>query len=141
MNRINWTQVVAFAAIVLVTFVLGIMLLPLIFGWYGGSWTMGPGMMGGQTQGGWCPSCGGTGRYPGWGFGGMFGWFFMLGAMLFPLGLLALLILGVVWLVRGSSRPRGSAPEAPRGCPECGKPVAGDWHHCPECGHGLDGDG
>jgi hypothetical protein len=141
MNRINWTQVVAFVAIVLVTFVIGMMLLPLVFGWYGGFRTMGPGMMGGQTQGGWCPSCGGTGRHQGWGFGGMFGWFFTLGTMLFPLGLLALLILGVVWLVRGTSRPHGSAPEAPRGCPECGKPVAGDWHHCPECGHGLDSDG
>ena len=141
MSRINWTHIVAFAAIVLVTFVIGMMLLPLIFGWYGGPWTMGPGMMGGQRQGGWCPFCGGTGRHAGWGFGGMFGWFFTLGTMLFPLGLLALLILGVVWLVRGTSRPRGSAPQAPRECPECGKPVAGDWHHCPECGHGLDGDG
>ena len=141
MSRINWRHIVAFVGIVVVIFVLGLMLLPLFFGWSGGWWPMGPGMMGGQRQGGWCPFCGSGGRYPGWGFGGVFGWIFMLGAMLFPLGVLALLILGVVWLVRGSSRPRGSAPEAPRGCPECGKPVAGDWHHCPECGHGLDGDG
>ena len=141
MNRINWTRVGVFAAIVVVIFVIGVTLLPLVFGWYGGSWAMGPGMMGGQTQGGWCPFCGGTGTNSGWGSGGVFGWFFMLMAILFPMGLLVLLILGVVWLVRGSSRPRGSAPEPPRGCPECGKPVAGDWHHCPECGHGLDGDG
>lgn len=129
-----------FASVVLVTFIIGIMLLPLGFGWYGGSWAMGPGMMGGRTQGGWCPFCGGTGRYSGWGFGGVFSWVFMLGTMLFPLGLLVLLILGAVWLVRSMSRPASRVPAAPRECPECGKSVAADWRHCPECGHVLEGD-
>ncbi|HUV74626.1 MAG TPA: zinc ribbon domain-containing protein [Anaerolineae bacterium] len=141
MNRISWTQIVAFVAIVAVTFLIGIMLLPLVLGWYGGSWAMGPGMMGGQTQGGWCPVCGGTGRFAGWSSAGLWGWFWMLGTMLFPVGLLVLLILGAVWLVRSISRPTSGVPAAPGECPECGKRVAADWRHCPECGRPLDGDG
>jgi hypothetical protein len=131
MNRISWTQVGVFAAIVVVILLVGIMALPLLFGGWG---TMGPGMMGGESSGGWCPFCGGTGRDPGGFFGGMFGWLFMLTAMLFPLGLLVLLILGIVWLVRSVS---GSAtevtPPSVRACPRCAKPVAVDWRACPFC--------
>jgi F0F1-type ATP synthase assembly protein I len=133
MNRITWRQAVAFVAVVLVTLVIGIMLLPLVFGWYGGAWTMGPGMMGGQTQGDWCPFCGGTGRYQGWGFGGVFGWFFMLGTLLFPLGLLVLLILGIVWVARAVSRPTNQSASPGHTCPKCGKAVEVDWRACPFC--------
>ncbi|TKJ28808.1 MAG: hypothetical protein CEE40_10395 [Chloroflexi bacterium B3_Chlor] len=140
MNKINWTQIGVFAAIVLVIFLVGITVLPFLFGGYGAWGMMGPGMMGGESSSGWCPFCGGTGRSPGGFYGGIFGWLFILPAMLFPLGLLVLLILGIVWLARAASRPPSGAPAAPGECPECGKPIAGDWRHCPECGHDLEGD-
>ena len=138
MSRINWTQIVAFVAIVVVTVVIGIMLLPLVFGWYGGSWTVGPGMMGGQTEGGWCPFCGGTGTSSGWGSAGVFGWFFMLGTVLFPLGFLVLVILAAVWLLRSIRPSPGKAPDAPGQCPRCGKPMAVDWRACPFCAEDLE---
>jgi len=40
LNRINWTQIGVFAAIVLVVFLVGITLLPLLFGGYDG-WGLG----------------------------------------------------------------------------------------------------
>ena len=138
MSRTNWMQVGVFAAIVLIIFICGVTILPLLFGGYGGWGMMGPGMMGSEWSGGWCPFCGGTGSYPGGSFGGIFGWLFMLVAMLFPLGLLVLLILGIVWLVRAVSRPQGGIAPSPQACPSCGKPVAGDWRHCPHCGETLE---
>ena len=132
MNRINWTQLGAFAAIVLVIFLVGITAVPFLFGGYGG-W----GMMGRESSGGWCPFCGGTGRYSGGFFGGVFGWVFTLVAMLFPFGLLVLVILGVVWLVRAVSRPASGTAPSPQACPNCGKPVAADWRLCPHCGEEL----
>ncbi len=135
MNRIQWAQIGVFAAIVLVILLAGITLLPLLFGGWG---MMGPGMMGGEWSGGWCPFCGGTGRYPGGFFGGMFGWLFILVSMLFPLGLLVLLALGIVWLVRAVSQPtRDVAPPSAQTCPKCGKPVAVDWRVCPFCEEDL----
>ncbi len=134
MTRRNWMQAGVFAGIVLIIFICGVTILPLLFGGYGGWGMMGPGMMVSESSGDWCPFCGGTGRFPGGFFGGMFGWLFVLVAMLFPLGLLVLLILGIVWLVRTTSRPQGGIAPSPRECPSCGQPVAGDWHHCPQCG-------
>lgn len=122
MDRTNWAQVAVFALVVLLVFLIGASLLSL-----GGSWgpggMMGPGMMGG------------------WGFG-LFGWLFMLLWLLFPLGLLVLLALGIVWLFRQMSGPSGqggSPPQTPAGqaCPNCGRPVQADWRHCPYCGQEL----
>jgi len=134
MNRIRWAQIGVFAAIVLVILLVGITLLPLLFGGWG---MMGPSMMGRGWSEGWCPFCGGTGRYPGGFFGGMFGWLFVLAAMLFPLGFLVLLILGIVWLVRAVTRPREGTAAAPQTCRRCGKPVAVDWRVCPFCEEDL----
>ena len=133
MNRINWPQVGVFAAIVLVIFVIGVTILPFVFGWYGGSSAMGPGMMGGQTQGGWCPFCGGTGTSSGWGSGGVFAWVFVLMAILLPVGLLVLLILGIVWVARAVSRPTNQSESPGQTCPKCGKAVEVDWRACPFC--------
>jgi uncharacterized membrane protein len=138
MSRINWTQVGVFAGVVLVTFIIGIMLLPFVFGWYGGSLAMGPGRRGGGTQDDGCPFCGGPGRYTTWGVGGLFGWIFMLGTMLFPLGLLVLLILGIVWLVRAGSRSSSQTSPPSRMCPKCGKPLEVDWRACPFCAEDLE---
>ncbi len=135
MNRINWTQIGVFAAIVLVVFLVGITLLSFLFGGWG---MMGRGMMGRGWTEGWCPFCGGTGRYPGGFFGGIFGWTFMLMATLFPLGLLALLVLGIVWLVRTASRPASQAePRSVQTCRKCGKAVKVDWRVCPFCEEDL----
>lgn len=134
MGRIGWTQVGVFAVIVLVILLVGITLLPLLLGGWG---MMGPGMMGGGWSEGWCPFCGGTGRYPGGFFGGILGWVFILAGMLFPLGLLVLLALGIVWLVRAVGRPPSGTTPSPQTCPKCGKPVAVDWRVCPFCEEDL----
>lgn len=132
-------QIGVFAAIVLIIFVCGVTILPFLFGGYGGWGTMGPGMMGGEWSGGWCPFCGGTGRSPGGFYGGSFGWLFILPAMLFPLGLLVLLVLGIVWVARVVSRPTTRTPSpSDQTCPHCGKPVEVDWRHCPHCGETLE---
>ena len=57
---------------------------------------------------------------------------------LFCLGLLALLVIGIVWLVR---RPRAAMQPAAapvmNACPKCGRPVQADWNNCPNCGKKL----
>jgi hypothetical protein len=134
MNRIRWAQIGVFAAIVLVILLVGMTLLPLLFG---GRGLMGPGMMGGEWSGGLCPLCGGTGRYPGGFFGGILGWVFILAGMLFPLGFLVLLILAIVWLVRAVTRPPSGTTPSPQTCRRCGKPVEVDWRACPFCEEDL----
>jgi hypothetical protein len=130
MNRINWTQVLVFGLVVLVVFLVGVSLLPVLFG--GGYSGMGPGMMGRggmpalspvEGMGGWCPWCGGTGRFGGGGLmGGFFGLLFMFLGLLIPVGLLALLIVGGVWLVRNMSGT--TTPSAPaKTCPDCARLV------------------
>jgi hypothetical protein len=77
-------------------------------------------------------------------FGGMFG-------ALIPLGLLALVVLGIISLVRALRSPsragavaaqsapleaasvENPAPEVPA-CKRCGKPLSSDWKVCPHCG-------
>ncbi len=129
MSRINWTQVLVFAAVVLVVFILGITLLSFAFGGWG--------MMGrGGMMGGWCPWCGGTGRFSGGLTGGLFGPLFMLPGLLIPIGLLGLLILGGVWLVRSVGET--ATPPAPtQTCPACGRATQPDWQNCPYCGEEL----
>jgi len=93
-------------------------------------WGSGPGyqgMMGGYGRG----MMGGFGFAP-------FGLIGMLLMWVFPLGLLILVALGVVWLVRAVSRPTSQPPVAPaKTCPNCARPVQADWHNCPYCGAAL----
>jgi hypothetical protein len=122
MNKINWTQVAVFGLVVLLVVLLGVSLLGGYAAWGPGWGMMGPGMMGGWGRG--------------WGFG-PFGWMgiFML---LFPLGFLALLILGILWLVKAVAPSGGQAPAVPgRTCPNCGRSVQADWQLCPYCGQKL----
>lgn len=119
MNKINWTQVIGFAVIALFVFMIGASLLSVGGGGWGPGRMMGPGMMGG------------------WGWGPL-GWVGMIVMGIFPLGLLALLILGIVWLLRQASSPPGpdaGPPQAPTGrmCPHCSRPVQADWRVCPYC--------
>ena len=87
-------------------------------GWGGrGMHVRGPGMMG---YGRMMP------------FGGLIGGLFLL-------GLLALFVLGIVWLVRRLRKPTAAlAPvAAAHPCPKCGKSVQEDWKNCPYCGKKL----
>jgi hypothetical protein len=81
----------------------------------GRGWTMhGPGMMAYGR------------RRP---FGGLIGG-------LFSLGLLALVVLGIVWLVRRLTVPK--TPPAPLlTCRHCSKPIQAGWIACPYCGKKL----
>ena len=71
-------------------------------------------------------------------FGGIFGG-------LLSLGFLALVVMGIIWLVRSLRRPVHvetpvvnpavvTPPAATHACPKCGNPVQEDWKHCPNCG-------
>ncbi len=66
------------------------------------------------------------------GFGG-----FGIGMLFFPLLLLGLTVLGIVWLVRAVSAPRSAAPLAPAAtapCAHCGYALQPGWKACPNCG-------
>lgn len=66
---------------------------------------------------------------------GMFGWLLML---VFPVGFLALVVLGIVLLVRALQQPSGDQPKLTRHqCENCGKEVEGHWKLCPYCGEPL----
>lgn len=142
MGRINWTQVLVFGAVVLVVFVLGITFLSFArFSAVFGGWEM---MGGGGMMGGWCPWGGETGRFGGSGLmGGLFGLIFTLLALLIPIGLLGLLIVGGVWLVRNVGRATAGTTKAvvtqapAKTCPSCGRPTEPDWQNCPYCGEEL----
>ena len=93
----------------------------------------------------WGGSSGYRGMMGGYGGGMMgglapFGWIGMLIMWIFPLGVLVLVVLGIVWLVNAVSRPRGQAPVAPaKTCPNCARPVQADWRNCPYCSTALGG--
>jgi hypothetical protein len=66
---------------------------------------------------------------------GLFGGLLML---IFPVGLLVLIIGGIVLLVRALQQPNTDrVDEAARHCGHCGKRVAPDWQVCPYCGEPL----
>jgi uncharacterized paraquat-inducible protein A len=79
----------------------------------------------------------------GYGYGsGTLGWLLSLLGLIFPLGFLALLVLGGVWLFRQVSQPQAPSagqPETQPGqaCPNCQRSVQADWQVCPYCGHSL----
>jgi uncharacterized membrane protein len=137
MNRISWVQIGVFLAIVAGIFLVGITVLAFVIGWPAGVGPMGPGMMGGGRTQGWCPFCGGTGRYGGGMYGGVYGWLFPLMLLLFPLGILVLIALGIVWLVRSIGSSRSQTDSTTLKCPKCGKSVEVDWRVCPFCEEDL----
>ena len=124
--KVNWVAVLILGVAALFVLMLGASLLSGFggygrYGGYGGWGMMGPGMMGG------------------WGFA-PFGWAGMPLMWLLPLGFLALLVLGVAWLVRAVSRAgSGQPPVVPaRTCANCHRPVQADWRNCPYCGTVLE---
>jgi len=64
---------------------------------------------------------------------------------LFSLGLLAVLVLGIIWLVRNLRKPAVAATPAAavapvvstHPCPKCGNTVQDEWNNCPHCGKKL----
>ncbi len=70
--------------------------------------------------------------------------FSILGVVLMvglPLGILALIVTGIIMLVRaGKKSDSETMPAAPVQpvCPACGQEVQQDWKVCPHCGEGLE---
>jgi hypothetical protein len=94
---------------------------------------------------------GGRGMYMGGagmlGFGRMMPFVGLFGGLI-SLGVLVLIILAIIWLVRGLRKP--VAPPVPvttgypvtpaiatNPCQKCGEPVQEDWKFCPHCGKKL----
>jgi hypothetical protein len=60
---------------------------------------------------------------------------FGMGLMwLVPLAAIALVVLGVVWLVNNLNGPKVVQAHV---CPSCGKQAQAEWKTCPYCGNGL----
>lgn len=117
MKGFNRPVAAVLGVVVLLVFLVGVSLLG--GGWGYGRWgMMGPGMMGG------------------WGVG-PFGWLGALFMWLIPIILIALLVLGVVWLVRAVGSGEGGPQRLVRSCPSCGRGVQSDWVNCPYCGTSI----
>lgn len=121
------------AGVVLITAVVVISaILPLLAAGLG--WTGGYGMMGaGQAH---MPMMGQAGAY---GMLGGFGMPFMgIGMFLWPLALVGLSVLGVVWVARTVQTPRTpQPPPVTAACAHCGKLVQAGWKACPHCGEKI----
>ena len=122
MSRSGWIAIVVISVVVLLVILAGIFLLG--GGRYGSGFGMNPGM--GGYRGGMMGN---------WGFG-WFGGIMMVFMWLVPLGLIALVVVGIVFLVRALDSNRGLAAPT-RNCPNCGRSVRNDWHNCAYCGHQL----
>lgn len=118
MKKINW-WIVGIVAIIAILFLFGGGMMYGGWGYRGWGMMRGPGMMG-------------------WGYS-PFGWFGMGLGMIFmwliPIGLIALMALGVASFLRNSGNP--TSQSAPNPCPNCGKGVQIDWNNCPHCGTTL----
>jgi hypothetical protein len=63
----------------------------------------------------------------------------MLAIMAAPVLLVALVIIGVLLLLRHNAPTTGQAapPPSQRSCPSCSRPVEAGWRNCPHCGKDL----
>ena len=116
MKKVNW----------LVLSVISVIALLFLFG--GGMMAGGWGMMGSGGM------MGPGGMMGGWGYS-PFGWIGMLFMWLIPVGLVALTVFGITWLVRNVGN--STQPSIQNPCPNCGKGVQADWQNCPYCGTAL----
>jgi len=114
MKKVNWWIVGT----------VGILVAALLFG---------GGMMSGWSRGGY-GMMGGYGGHMGWGFS-PFGWIGMLFMWLLPIGILALVVYGVIALVRNSGNNTPATSQST--CPNCGKGIQVDWQTCPYCSTSL----
>lgn len=83
-------------------------------GGYGMMGSYGPGMMGGFGM-------------PFFGPG-------MIAMLLWPVLIIGLIVLGVVWLVRSGTPAAPQPPATAMNCAHCGKPLQPGWKACPYCG-------
>ncbi|MBI3363074.1 MAG: zinc ribbon domain-containing protein [Chloroflexi bacterium] len=61
--------------------------------------------------------------------------FFGIGMLLWPVLVIGLIVLGVVWLARSISSPGATQPPAATiPCAHCGRPLQAGWKACPYCG-------
>lgn len=111
MKKINW----------LVVSVISVIVLLFLFG-------------GGMMAGGWGMMGGPGGMMGGWGYS-PFGWIGMAFMWLIPIGVIALVVFGIVALVRNSGNPTLQSSQS--ACPNCAKSVQADWQNCPYCGTAL----
>lgn len=116
--NITGREILVFALVVLAVLVGGLLLLGLFWGLGG----MGLGMMGPMM---------------GAGMMGGFGIFWWLLACLIPLGLIALLVGGIIWLLVSASGAQRTGQPPEQRCPNCGQPIQPDWQACPYCGTPL----
>lgn len=134
MKTTNWTKVLIISSIGLLALVLVLNLFAPLLGRQFGAWgynnCFGFGDGGMMMRGGSGPGM--MGYSPFWGPGMLIGW-------LFPLGLLALLVAGIAWLVQaiGRSSTPLTPPRPSRACPQCGQPAQANWRNCPYCGTPL----
>ena len=134
MNKVNWIAIATLGIVGLLALLVAVPLLLSLA--RGGDWGCGDGDSWGM-MGGWRPG-GMMGRWS----SGPLGWFFGLAGLLIPLGFLALLVLGGVWLFKWASQPHRPLAGPTRAavsqtCPSCGRPVETDWRICPDCDQGL----
>jgi RNA polymerase subunit RPABC4/transcription elongation factor Spt4 len=92
--------------------------------------------MRGDRMEGLCPWCGGTEGRTLW--GSVAAVAMVLLAVVLPLGVIALMIVGGIWLVRSAQSPP-SAREGALVCPSCGEKVEAGWKTCPNCDQKLTG--
>jgi hypothetical protein len=90
--------------------------------------------MRGDRMGGMCPWCGGRGVQSPWRFFG--GLVVALFVVALPLGLIALLVVGGVWLAR-SAQSTPALGDGSLVCPSCAEDVRPGWKACPNCGERL----
>ena len=130
---LNWRHALGFGVVVLIVLVLGLGILYLVFG---GPWAAqgGPMMGPGRMRGGWCPWCGVRGASGGGILAAILGF---AAVCLLPLGLLALLIMGGIWLGRSAGAGGPAASQLSSACPNCGTTVQQGWRTCPHCGEDL----
>ena len=83
-----------------------------------------------------CPWCDGTEGRTVW--GSVAAVAMVLLVIVLPVALIALMIVGGVWLVRSAQSPP-SPGEGALVCPSCGEKVQTGWKACPNCGEKLSG--
>jgi RNA polymerase subunit RPABC4/transcription elongation factor Spt4 len=131
-QRSKW---IVFALVIASVVVVGCLILALLgaaLGW-GASGSSVP-LLRGDRMRGMCPWCGGRGVHTPWGSVG--GVVIALFVVALPLGLIALLIVGGVWLAR-SAQSTPSPRDESLVCPSCGEEVEPGWKACPNCGERL----
>ena len=116
MKKVNW----------LIVGIIGSIVLLFLFG--GGM------MLGGWGNRGWGMMGGPGGMMGGWGYS-PFGWIGMVLMWLIPIGVIALIVFGIIALVRNAGSLTSPSPQSP--CPNCAKSVQADWRNCPYCGTAL----